>query len=68
MAFLSCEGTTGLPCSWTEILLSTPLAADFEPGPEAAAEGVQLDGEFAVRASRRRFRAWPGGGGGGVRG
>ena len=26
-------------CSWTGRLLSTPLAANFGPGPEAAAEG-----------------------------
>ena len=29
--------------------------------------GAQLDGEFAVYASRRRLRASPGGGGGGAR-
>ena len=81
-------------CGWTWNLLSTPPAADFGPGPEAAAEGgaarrgvcfarlppptsgqawrwrrrgTQLDGEFAFYASRRRFRARPGGGGGGRR-
>ena len=79
--------------SWTESFLSTPLAANFGPGPEGAAEGgaagppvcflrlslptsglarrrrrrgTQLDGEFAFYASRRRLRAWPGGGGGGA--
>ena len=29
--------------------------------------GVQLDGEFDLYASRRRLRAWPGGGGGWAR-
>ena len=52
MYFLVCIG-------W----LYTPLAGDFGPGPEAAEEGAQLDGEFAFYASRRRLRAWPGGGG-----
>ena len=48
-------------------LFSTPLATDFGPGPEAAAEG-QLDGEFAqaLYVSRPRLRAWPRGGGGGA--
>ena len=68
--------------SWTGHLLSTPLAADFGPGSEAAAEGssagrgvcfvrlslptsglalrgrrrgAQVDGEFALHASRRRL-------------
>ena len=75
-------------------LLSMPLAADFGPGPEAAAEGrsagwgvcflrlspptsglarrrrrrgAELHGEFAHYVSRRRLRAWPGGGSGGER-
>ena len=51
-------------------MLSTPLVADYGPGPEGAAEGrshaAQLEGQFALCASRRRLRAWPGGGGGGV--
>ena len=44
-------------------LFSTPFAADFGPGLERASEGAQLDGAFAFYASRRRLRAWPGGGG-----
>ena len=44
-------------------LFSTPFAADFGFGLERASEGAQLDGEFAFYASRRRLRAWPGGGG-----
>ena len=43
-------------------LFSTPFAADFGPGLERASEGAQLDGEFAFYASRRRLRAWHGGG------
>ena len=73
--------------------LSTPLAADFGPCPEAVAagcaagwgvcsprlspptsglarrrrrRGAQLDWEFSCYGSRRRLRAWPGGGSGGV--
>ena len=38
----------------------------FGPGPEGAAEGRQLDWEFAVYASRRRLRTSPGWGGGGA--
>ena len=45
--------------------LSTPLA-DFGPGSEGAAEGRAAGREFAFYASRRRLRASPGGGGGGV--
>ena len=44
-------------------LFSSPFAADFGFGLERASEGAQLDGEFAFYASRRRLRAWPGGGG-----
>ena len=43
-------------------LFSRPFAADFGPGLERASESAQLDGEFASYASRRRPRAWPGGG------
>ena len=32
--------------SWTEIFLSTPLAADFGTGPEAERTGAQLDEKF----------------------
>ena len=44
-------------------LFSTPFAAGFGFGLERASEGAKLDGEFAFYASRRRLRAWPGGGG-----
>ena len=44
--------------SWTGSLLSTPLAADFGPGMEAAAEGAQVEGKFALYASRRQLRAY----------
>ena len=51
--------------SWTESLLSTPLAANFGLGRTGRREGAQSDGEFALHASRCRLRAWPGGGSGG---
>ena len=44
-------------------LFSTPLAANFGPGLRGRRRGAQLDEEFAFYASRRRLRAWPGGGG-----
>ena len=51
-----------------EIFLSTPRVADFGPGPGGGRQrGAQLDGEFAVYASRRQLRALPGWGGGGAR-
>ena len=49
--------------SWTEIFLSTPLAADFWPGPEAEAERRAAGRGILLYASRHRFRAWPGWGG-----
>ena len=65
--------------SWTESLLSTPLAADFGHGPEGAAGGAQLDTEFVFFAyetgclhflivvrSRPLLRAWLGGDGEGA--
>ena len=40
------------------------LAALAQRGPR---RGLQLDGEFSLHVSRRRLRAWPGGGSGDVR-
>ena len=61
----------GWPHSWTEIFLSTSLAADFGTGPEAGHRGVQLDEEFCFTPLSTDF--WPGqdgaaGGGEGGRG
>ena len=83
-------GGSGGARSLTGSLLSTPLAADFGPGPEAMAEersagrgvcflrlsppfldlarrgrrtAAQLDGDLAFYGSCRRISAWPGGGG-----
>ena len=60
-------GGGAVSLSWTGSLLSTPLAADFGPGPGvaegcAAGQGIPLHA-----ASRCRLRAWPGGGGSGAR-
>ena len=50
---------------WTGSLLSTPPAADFGPGPEAATEGCAAGQGIALYASRR-LRARPGGCAGGA--
>ena len=52
----ACPGGGG-PHNWTEILLSTPLAADFGPGPEEAAEGRAAGRGILFYASRHRLRA-----------
>ena len=60
-------GGSGGARSWTGSLLCTLLGADFGPGPEGAAEGCAAGQEFGLYATRRRLRAWHGGGGGGER-
>ena len=54
-------GGGGGALSWTEGLFFLPLAANFGPGPEAAAEECAGGREVCFYASRRRLRAWPGG-------
>ena len=54
--------------SWTEIFLSSPPTSGLRR--RRWRRGAQLDGnvgKIALYASRPRLRAWPGGGGGGVR-
>ena len=56
---------------WTHVRVGLyPFAALSLPTSGLAwrgrRRGAQLDGEFAFYASRRRLRAWPGGGGGGA--
>ena len=55
-------GGVGGALSWTEIFLSTPLAANFWPGLEEAAEGCAAGrghGEFAFYVSRSFFFSLP---------
>ena len=52
-------GVGGGARNWTGNSRSTPLVADFGPGPNGAAGGAQLDAEFAFHAPRRQLRAWP---------
>ena len=55
------------PHSWTDIFLSTPVAADFGTGPEAGRRGAQLDEEFCCTPLATDFCPGPDGGAGGRR-
>ena len=55
------------PHSWTDIFLSTPVAADFGTGPEAGRRGAQLDEEFCYAPLATDFGPGPDGAAGGRR-
>ena len=56
-------GGGALSCTGVCLLRFLPPTPGLARTRRGRRTGTQLDGEFALHASRRRLRAWPGGGG-----